>query len=605
MSLSKEDLIVHWRQNPVEASNDIMGVDLAPFQRIILNTLWTVPFTILIQGRGTGKTFMLSLFSALRAILYPGEQIAFVAPSFRQSAHIFTEVEKLYERSRIFRLSCIDKSKRTPSEYYIPVKRNGRIVALPIGDGSKIRGQRAHTLAVDEAAQTPSDIIDQVLMPMGATHKDPMGRVRDIQRRRRLGKQINSDTDINRFIMSSSAYFQFNHLYKRVKAYENIYGYYLSNKAGIELPIMDDKDIWNAVDQKKITDIEGMDLVRFMSDLTKESVRDLNPEKGKLYRVVKFTYEDPPEGFMDDNVTSIARKTMTETEFMMEYMCVFPADSDGFFKRSLIDSADSNMVHIEVEGVIGRQYILGIDPARTGDRFAIFVLGVENNESCYLANVITLHRKEFDIMHETIRNCIDRYKNVIGIYMDRDGGGLPLRDMLAKGFNGQPAILDPDDPDYQFTHGVKILHMIKFHTEFLKDANFTLKSSLEQQRLLLPHPGGLIYTADSHRNDDIDRGYGEIEELKKELQNIVVTVTGQGFMHFDTPSKRQHKDRYSAMLLAHWGFMNGIFRKSLQEVEPAPQELPTLPDAGWAEQFGGGDVNDLALVEENYIGVPK
>ena len=65
-------------------------------------------------------------------------------------------------------------------------------------------------------------------------------------------------------------------------------------------------------------------------------------------------------------------------------------------------------------------------------------------------------------MHDTIRTCVDRYKNIIGIYMDRDGGGLPLRDMMAKGHNGQPPLIDPDDPDYEFSKGLRILHMIKF-----------------------------------------------------------------------------------------------------------------------------------------------
>ena len=139
MSLSLDELVAHWRKNPIDACHDILGVDLAPYQRITLSILWKVPFIILIQARGTGKTFMLSLFSSLRSILFPGESVAFVAPSFRQAAFVFTEVEKLYEKSKIFRDCCITPGKRTPSEYYIPIKHGGRIVALPMGDGKKIR----------------------------------------------------------------------------------------------------------------------------------------------------------------------------------------------------------------------------------------------------------------------------------------------------------------------------------------------------------------------------------------------------------------------------------------------------------------------------------
>jgi len=43
-----------------------------------------------------------------------------------------------------------------------------------------------------------------------------------------------------------------------------------------------------------------------------------------------------PEGFMDLSMIKMAQRKMSSYEFDMEYRCIFPKDSDGFFKASIV-----------------------------------------------------------------------------------------------------------------------------------------------------------------------------------------------------------------------------------------------------------------------------
>jgi hypothetical protein len=94
--------------------------------------------------------------------------------------------------------------------------------------------------------------------------------------------------------------------------------------------------------------------------------------------------------------------------------------------------------------------------------------------------------------------------------------------------------------------GRHILEMVNFNPTWIADANFTTLSMLEDKHLLFPEtPLGV--------NDALGRAYENVKTLKKQMLNIVVTQTGSGALHFDTPKKGQNKDLYSALILAAHG----------------------------------------------------
>ena len=64
-------LIEFYRNNPCIAAYDLLGVKLAPIQRVIFEDMWFKNFVITAISRGGGKTFLQGLLATLSCLLYP------------------------------------------------------------------------------------------------------------------------------------------------------------------------------------------------------------------------------------------------------------------------------------------------------------------------------------------------------------------------------------------------------------------------------------------------------------------------------------------------------------------------------------------------------
>lgn len=313
----------------------------------------------------------------------------------------------------------------------------------------------------------------------------------------------------NHLVMASSAYFQFNHLYERYLQYQ-------------------------------------------------EKTNPDSPEYDDAYGLHLYTVDDMPNGWMDEKIIAEAKATLTELQFMMEYMCIFPPDSDGFFPANLVNGARKQSVIIEPTGEKGAEYVFGIDPARSGDNFALVVvrLGPPNKVvACY-----SLHKHTFPQMHEFIRYMIRNYEKnggqIIRIQMDNGGGGQTIRDYLAEEyawFNEEtskwetmPAIVDMDNEEFEFLSGRRILRMQVFNAQYINTMNYDLRADFEKGKLQIP------VQPPSH-DEDYERIMKEIDEMVQETMTIVASPLKSGFLHFDTPKQRMKKDRYSALLIAAQG----------------------------------------------------
>jgi hypothetical protein len=268
-----------------------------------------------------------------------------------------------------------------------------------------------------------------------------------------------------------------------------------------------------------------------------------------------------PKGWMDEAIIAEAKQQLSELQFQMEYECLFPAESDGFFPAKLMFGARKPSVLLEAEGSKGSEYVFGIDPARSGDNFALVVLKLGNPNkivACY-----SLNRNTFPEMHDFIRHMIRQYsKNggrVVRLHMDNGGGGQTIKDYLAEEYawfdassniwRTDPAIIDMDDEDQQYLTGERILKMQVFNAQSVNTMNYDLRADLEKNRVIMPsqpqteEDDGMIFR-------DI---FDEIEDMITETMTIVPTPMKSGFLHFDTPKQKMKKDRYSAFLLACQG----------------------------------------------------
>jgi len=510
------ELIDFYRQNPCIAAFDLCRSDLAPIQRIVFKDMWFKNYVISVMGRGCGKTYMQGLLAVLHCLLYPGYRVGLIAPTFRQSKMIFSEVEKLYSKSPIVRQATEKRPTRGTDTCFLRFKAVGGhtgsyIEALPLGaDGAKIRGSRFYLICIDELAQVPDKVLDLVVRPFAAVSLEPMEKVRRLEQQRKLVEQgLAKEGDfeeesVNKMVMTSSGFFKFNHMYRRMK------------------------DHWEMMDK--------------FGEEAKHSV-------------FQIPYWFMPTGFLEKDSIEEAKRTMSTYEFMMEYEAAMISDSEGFFKASLLEECtiDSG-VNIELRGRSDSQYVVGVDPNQGGAAscgVVIIKLGAINK----VVNVLELKNKTTQGLTEAIQRIFDTY-NVVRIFMDKGGGGKAVMDLLEEGYNDHEPFIDRTDKDKRHLKGLHVLEMVNFNPAWISDANFATLALLEDKRLKFPEPPTGV-------DDTSAVSFSKINMLKSQMLSIIVTQTPSGLLHFDTPKKGQNKDLYSAMILAAYGAR--IIERELEE----------------------------------------
>ena len=424
------------------------------------------------------------------------------------SKMIFDEVTKLWQRSPIIQASSERKPTQQSDNCYLRFKavggKNSSIIqAIPLGDGTKIRGSRFFTIVLDEFPHIPEEIFNLVIRPMGATSSDPMDRVRRLKQQKNLlerglitQEQIDAESaSTNQIVITSSGYFTFNHMYTLYCAYKN------------------------------------------------EMLRG-----NSKYAVFRVPYWHLPEGFLDLDNVEAAKREMSSLEFRMEYEAAFIPDTDSFYKASLLESCSRTNFPAQVAGTPGKSYCLGVDPARSEDSFAICVMEIGRPSKTVAA--YEFQKVTFPKMSVIIEDLCDAF-NVESIYMDSGGGGLAIKDILAENSRQHPLgpILDPEDEVHQRKTGRHILTMCNFTTEFISVSNYACLRLLEHRDLLFPS-----IDISENPNSQIEEAWDTIHRMKQQMQSIEMSETPTGKQHFDVPKGgghgRQKKDLFTAFFLA-------------------------------------------------------
>lgn len=456
---------------------------------------------------------------------------------------------------------------------------------------STIRGMRANYIIADEFASIPRDIFEIVVKGFGAVSDSPTQRVKNFSKIKALKELSNVDKfkdlnlmeladDVkertgfgNQTILSGTAYYTFNHLYTYWKKYKGI--------------------ILSGGDQRVLEEI-------FQGEIPTNF-------NWKDYCVIRIPYTKIPAGFLDEDQIAQSKATVDRSTFMMEYGAVFPNDSEGFFRRTLLEKATCkppiNLPSGPVEfsstlsGSPNKSYVIGIDPASEKDNFAITVLELcsDHRRIVYCWTVSRSKMREkllkagksvqtsfYSYCAKKIRDLVKRFPCAhIGI--DSQGGGIAVMEALrdveflesgelpilpyTKQGESDPLWWEVDEKPTDGEPGLHILHMINFaNMEFTGKANHGMRMDFENQTLIFPFFDSLTL-GESYKNDKIfnrdedtlEDCVLEIEELKNELTTIVITETVTGKDHWDTPDVklpggkkgRVRKDRYTSLLIAN------------------------------------------------------
>ena len=209
----------------------ILNVELSPFQSLILYEMWNRKFPMLIGSRGMGKSFLLSVYPLLRALFMPRRKVIVVGAAFRQSKVLFEYMDTIWKNAPILRDLCGGNSgPRRDVDRCVMHIGQSTITCLPLGDGSKIRGQRANDIIADEFASIPRDIFENVVAGFAAVAASPIEKVKQKAKNKKakelgVGVEQNNEQMMeksNQIILSGTAYYDFNHFADYWKRYCSI-----------------------------------------------------------------------------------------------------------------------------------------------------------------------------------------------------------------------------------------------------------------------------------------------------------------------------------------------------------------------------------------------
>jgi hypothetical protein len=574
----------------------LFDIELHPIQIAILEEFWIRPFPMFVASRGFGKSFLMALYCTLRCVFVPGTKVVVVGAAFRQSKIIFEYMETLWRNSPILRSIFSGNNDGPRRDVDRCTMRFGEswTIAVPMGDGSKIRGLRAHIIIADEFASISPDIYETVVSGFAAVSANPIQNVKEEAKKAAmlevgLWNQELESVQIkkgNQAIIAGTADYSFKHFasyWKRYKAIINSRG---------------DKHQLEEIFKGEVPDSFNW----------------------KDYSIIRVPYELIPKGFMDDKQVSRAKATIHTGIYNMEYAACFTEDSDGFFRRSLIESCVSSeskpiiintnpiLFDVSAKGNPDLQYVYGIDPASEKDNFTIVVIELHKDHNRIVYGWSTNRNNFKDRQKTGLVNeydfysfCARKIRNLMKIFpcarigMDAQGGGVAIEEALhdpGKLEDGEniiwPIIDNNKSKDTDDQQGLHILELVQFaRADWTSQANHGLRKDLEDKVLLFPRfdQVTLALALDKENKDimttDLTNLYDsesecvlEIEELKNELTTIVMTQTSTGPNardRWDTPEiklpngkkGKLRKDRYSALVIA-----NMLARQMTRSLEP-------------------------------------
>jgi len=571
---------------------------LLPFQQVILDTLWYKKFPMLVITRGGSKTFLLAVYALCRAILNQGSKIVVMGAGFRQAKHVFRYIEEIYNSSPLLQEALAQDGGVKWGSDTVSIKvGSSTIRGLPIGDGSKVRGERATHLLADEFASIPESIFDHAVAPFTAVGKDPAAKANMMSFLKRLSGFGVEQTILdgiersygigNQIVYSGSACHVGNHFGKR----------YQISKMIIESG-GDPEKLRRAIEEKaQMTSGKS-------SEILPDDIKSLL-KTWQQYSIIQLPYTAIPEGFMEADIIRTEKANLPGYRFREEYMAEFTVDTDGFIKRSWIERATPRLpdmpVFPELYGDPRCIYVMGVDPARNNDNLGVIVLKItERGKELVYCNA--WDKTEYSISANKIREIAKRF-NVSYIAMDKGGGGEAIREWLCK---SMPEVkpeeyiwVIPDqmekfigDKSGMAAPGKKNLEMVDFTPAWISQAAHGVEADIEQCNILFPDSGDDIsvfqqYQAHFGLDKISDRekamlqedlwgldvweaeqngrkpflGIAQhITECTNETCAIMKSITPGGVERFDLPKMSEQpegldmrrRDRWSALMLANY-----------------------------------------------------
>jgi hypothetical protein len=562
---AKEHLYKFLKENITFTTGLVAGVDLFPFQHMAIKAMFETDYFMGVWSRGMSKSFTTGIFAFLDAVMNQGVEIGILAASFRQSKQIFKKIEDIMSKPEAKLLAnCVTKKSKSNDEWLMEIGRS-RIRALPLGDGSKLRGFRFHRIIIDEFLLMPERIYNEVIVPFLSVVENPTQRESLYNLETKLiekGDMKEEDRYVwpnNKLIMLSSASYKFEYMYKLYSQFEGL-----------------------------------------IKNQTDNATRC----------IMQFSYDCAPKQLYDQNLLSQAKATMSQSQFEREFGALFTDDSSGYFKTSRMATCtvkDGEDPHVEIKGNPEDEYILAFDPSwsesESSDDFAMQVLKYhKDNGTSTLVHSYAMSgtplKEHIFYFHYLIKNF-----NIVAIVGDYNGGvqfiNAVNESQLFKSTNikiqnidGEFDKMDSYKDELRAAKSqydkkaYKYLILRKPTSNWIRRANELLQANFDHKRIWFGaravddayHKqrakkipvGKLKFLRESDEEqkqsgparmiDFIEHQYDMINMTKNQCALIQITTSPQGTQTFGLPRElrrqsgpdKARKDSYSALILGSW-----------------------------------------------------
>ena len=580
------------RENITFTTNLLSGVELFPFQHLAIKSMLETDYFLGIWSRGMSKSFSTAIYAFLDAIFNQGVQIGILAATFRQSKMIFEKIEDIASKPEAQFLSqCITKKSKKNDQWTLEIGES-KIIALPLGDGSKLRGFRFHRIIIDEFLLMPEHIYNEVILPFLSVVQNPTEREKVRKLEDQLiaqGKMEAKDRHVwpnNKLIALSSASYKFEYLYKVYETFEDL-------------------------------------IVNGVPPGSEDTSRRV---------IMHLSYDVAPKALYDQNLINQSKQTMSQSQFDREFNAIFTDDSSGYFKTSTMAActiSEGDAPHMEIAGERDSKYLLAFDPSwaesESSDDFAIQVFKLNDNTKTgtlvhsYAVPGLKM-QDHINYFHYILSNF-----NIVFIIGDYGGGVQFLQAANASEKFNQSKIkieeigVEFDDlENYQKVlveaknaynlKERKICVLRKPSSDWIRRANELLQANFDHKKIwfgsrpldenyhkqvkkdipindliFMPNQKELLKGSGTSKIIDfIDHQYDMVNYTKNQCALIQVSASPQGTQTFGLPPslRRQsgpnktRKDSYSAFVLGNWMIKTYY---DFMDAESSPTESTFIP----------------------------
>ena len=395
------DGIAYWaafyRKNAHRFVNDFLNIKLKQYQKILIYMMMVSTNFLYIASRGSGKTWLTSLYCVIRCILYPGTKICVASGVKSQAIEVITKIDTDFLKN----YSWGSQNLRNEISYISTSVNNARVdfkngswIAV-VTSNDNARHNRANIVVIDEFRMVDLNVINTVLRKFLTTSRMPGY----------LSKPEYSHLqERNSEIYMSSAFYQSHWSFEKTKTY-------FAN-------MLDDKRKYFCCSLPyQLAIKEGL--------LSREAVED-----------------------------EMSENDFDPIAFSMEMGAEFYGDSDGAFFRYddisqcrkiktpyyPIDFYDKRGINVPELG-IGERRVLSVDVAlmaskkHNNDAAAVTInVALPNGDTGYINNIVYVETFEgltTDELGLTIMRYFYHYK-CTDLVLDSSGNGLGVYDVIIK-----------------------------------------------------------------------------------------------------------------------------------------------------------------------------